>query len=199
MIPKRPSQCLQVLRVFLLTLPLALSGCGVEADRPLSSPRYAERDPRLEGLWRANLEKNTFYFYVAYGPGAYGSILLFGKDEKGMSAGTFDFFVTRTSKRTYLNLRPRVEIAADRLRPQKSRMYRFEEYHFSWFGQLVVSDLNGEAFSKAIDQGILHGKVDPFEVTISHTPSDRILSFIESSKPEDVFKKAYTATKIGGP
>jgi hypothetical protein len=188
------------LRSFFLVIPLLLSACGVQSEKPLSTPRYADRDPRLEGLWRASIEKDTLYFYIAYGPGAHGSILLFGKDKKkGMGAETLDFFVTRTPKHTYLNLIPRVEIESGHVRAQKSKMFTFEEYRFSWTGQLVVSDLNGEAFSKAIEQRKLHGKVDLFLVTISHTPSERIVAFIEGSKPEDVFRKAYTATRIGSP
>jgi hypothetical protein len=186
-------------RSFFLAIPLLLSACAVQSEKPLSTPRYSDRDPRLEGLWRVKIEKDTLYFYIAYGPGAHGSILLFGKDKKGMGAESWDFFVTRTPKHTYLNLISRAEIEAGHVRSQKSRMYTFEEYRFSWTGQLVVSDVGGEAFSKAIEQGKLHGKVENFLVTISHTPSERILAFIETSKPKDVFRKAYTATRIGGP
>jgi len=190
---------MSLLRSFLLSIPLLLSACAVQSDKPLSTPRYSDRDPRLEGLWRAKTDKDTLYFYIAYGPGAHGSILLFGKDEKGMGAELLDFFVTRTPKHTYLNLITRGEIESGHLHAQKSRMYSFQEYHFSWTGQLVVSAVGGEAFSKAIKEGKLHGKVEQFVITISHTPSERILAFIEGSKPEDVFIKAYSATRIGSP
>ena len=191
---------MRFLPLFALAISLLLSACAVESEKPLSSPRYADRDLRLEGLWRIKLdEKDTAYFYVAYGPGAHGSIMLFGKDKTGMGAMSWDFFVTRTPKHAYLNMIPFVEVSRGHVRPHPSNMYTFEEYRFSWRGQLVVSSVGGEVFSKAVKAGKLHGKTDLFTTTISHEPSARVLAFIETSRPEDVFMKSWTATKIGSP
>jgi hypothetical protein len=191
---------MRFLPLFLLAVSLLLSACAVESEKPLSSPRYADRDPRLEGLWRVKLdEKDIVYFYIAYGPGADGSIMLFGKDKTGMSTMSWDFFVTRTPKHAYLNMIPLIEVNHGHVRSRPSKMNTFAEYRFSWSGQLVVSSVGGEVFSKAVKEGKLHGKTDPFTTTISHERSERVLAFIETSRPEDVFMKSWTATKIGSP
>jgi hypothetical protein len=105
-------------------------------------------------LWRVRLdEKGTVYFYIAYGPGAHGSIMFFGKDKTGMGTMSWDFFVTRTPKHTYLNMIPLVEVSRGHVRPRPSKMYAFEEYRFSWRGQLVVSSVGGEVFQKQSKKG----------------------------------------------
>jgi hypothetical protein len=191
---------MRFLPLFAFAVSLLLSACAVESEKPLSSPRYADKDPRLEGLWRVKLdEKDTVYLYIAYGPRAHGSIMLFGKDKTGMGTMSWDFFVTRTSKHAYLNMLPLVEVSRGHVRPRPSKMYTFEEYRFSWRGQLIVSSVGGEVFSKAVKEGKLHGKTDLFTTTISHEPSQRVLAFIETSRPQDVFMKSWTATKVGNP
>ena len=56
------SNRVSLLRFLLISIPLLWSACAVQSDRPLSTPRYADRDPRLEGLWRAKTDKDTLYF-----------------------------------------------------------------------------------------------------------------------------------------
>jgi len=168
----------------------------VVADRPLSSARYADRDPRLEGLWRTDDGK---YFYVVYGPGAHASILSFGRDKKGIDTGSWDIFVTRTPKHTYLNITARDRIAREQMRFGRAKGYAFAEYHFSWFGELSVSPVGGDAFSKAVEQKKLHGKNEFLTTTISRENPERIIALIENSKSKDVFIGTSRARKIGKP
>jgi hypothetical protein len=187
---------------FLLWLVISFlfTCCSVQSDRPLSAPRDTERDLRLEGLWSVKDEKQTRYFYVAYGQGAYGSILAFGKEKDGLDAESFDFFVTRTPNRNYLNVIDRGNIKARDARQQTKQMYLFAEYHFSWASSLVLSQFKSQPFEQAIKNGILHGKLEALGgVTILQTPSERILSFVETSKQDEIFLKVCVATKIRGP
>jgi hypothetical protein len=184
---------------------LLLSSCALVSDKPLLSPRYAVRDARLEGLWRSDTEQGPAYFYVAYGTTARGSVLFFGKDKNGLSTASWDFFVIRTAKHAYLNMdiasAKETGLSANRenVRDPPRNGYFFMEYHFSWSGQLVISDVGGESFSRAVQEGKLHGKADLFLTTIQHETPGRLLAFIEAAKPEDVFHKLWIAKKIGTP
>jgi hypothetical protein len=183
-----------------------LSSCGLQSDKPLLSPRYAERDVRLEGLWRSDTEQGPAYFYIAYGTTARGSILFFGKDKNGLSTQSWEFFVIRTAKHAYLNIElasiksTGVTAAREKVRLHPTG-YTFMEYHFSWTGQLALSAVGGQSFANAVQQGKLHGKTGLFSDTeIRHERPGRLLAFIEASKPEDVFMKPpWTAKKIGSP
>lgn len=192
---------MRILPSFLFAVSLLLSACGVVvSDKPLSSPRYSDRDPRLEGLWRVEEQKNVSYFYVVYGPDAHGSILSFGRDEKGLDAISCDFFVTRTLKHSYMNLSLEGEARRGHVKRITTKQYMFAEYHFSGSGKLVTSLIGGESFSRAIKQGKLHGKTDKYSNSTLHDTSERVLTFIETSRPKDVLEKSpTTATRIGKP
>jgi hypothetical protein len=189
---------MRALSLFALFITFLLSACAIESDRPLSSPRYAPRDQRLEGLWRAKVGEDAIYFYIAYGPDGHGSILSFGRDKDGMGTMLWNFFVTRTARHAYLNMTSLVSVDRGHVHQSPSKTYMFVEYRFSWRGQLVASLVGGEVFSKAIKEGKLHGKTDLFTTSISHETSKRVLGFIDTAKPEDVFMKPWVATKIGG-
>ncbi len=113
-------------RSFFLAISLLLSACVV-SDTPLSSPRDADRDLRLEGLWRCDLVP---YFYIAYGPDAHGSILCFGRDKTGMGVMRWDFFVTRTPKHRYLNLDLREVIERGHIKRATGKGYIFADCRF---------------------------------------------------------------------
>jgi hypothetical protein len=193
-------RCLSPL-LFLIPISLLLSACGglVVSDKPLSSPRYTDRDLRLEGLWRTEDENKVAYFYVAYGRGAHGSMLSFSRGEKGIDRTSWDFFVTRTPKYAYLNVTPLDTVSRKQLQLNKGKAYVFVEYHFSWFGELVLSPVGGEAFAKAVEQKRLHGKNEFLSTTISHQNPQGLVTLIETSRRKDVFMGTIRARKIGSP
>jgi hypothetical protein len=193
--------------MLLAVLPL-LSGCAVtESEKPLSPPASAVPDKRLEGLWRADGKGESGYLYISYGVKATGSVMAFGKDTgSGMGSAQYDFFVTRTAKHNYVNLSHGVFRDPDALfgSPEDPEAYIFAEYHFSWTGQLVYSLVTGDAFVKAVEAGKLRGKVfyddqkRPINALLKDSPK-RILDFIESSKPADVFGAPEKLTWTGHP
>jgi hypothetical protein len=192
--------------ILLAVLPL-VSGCGiVESERPLSPPRSAVRDQRLEGLWRPDGKGEAGYLYITFHPRGDGSVMIFSKysGTGAISTAQYDFFVTRTSKHDYLNLSHGVSRDPGFWPSARSGTYIFAEYHFTWLGQLAYSMVAGDAFGKAVDAGKLRGKVQRDKkygvVGLFLTDSSRhILDFIESSKPGDVFGAPTKLSKIGGP
>ncbi len=166
----------------------------MESDKPLSLPRSSDRDVRLEGLWRSKSEKESGYLYIAYGSGAHGSMLAFSKDKTGVSTDLWDFFVTRTAKHFYLNM---TQASPKREEVTSHKTYTFLEYHFSWNGQLIVAPVGGKAFENAIKERKLHGTTNQFTTTISHEPVGRLLAFIETARPEDVFMARSAMIKAG--
>ena len=170
------------------------------SDEPLSSPRYAYRDSRLEGLWKTEGEKNVIYVYAVYDARGRGSMLVFGRDEKGgIGHDYWDYLITRTSKHTYLNVSPRDPISRRQLQSSHGKAYVFFEYHFSWFGEVVLSPVGGPAFSEAIEKKKLHGRNEFLTTTISRENPERILQLLENSKPKDVLMSGFRVRKIGGP
>jgi hypothetical protein len=193
----------------VLAIPLLLAGCNtLESVKPLSSPQSATPDRRLEGLWTDASSKNSSgYVYIAYPASGPGSLMMLGKDnDKGLQTLGYTFFVTRTPLHNYLNLSHLVETSEGKTHTDNSDLYSFVEYHFSPAGHLVYSTVGGEAFSKAVESGRLKGKVTRDPKTKSPTgttltdSSERILSFIESAKPTEVFEQQpQTLEKIGAP
>ncbi len=187
------------LAILALAVPLLLSGCAVvQSERPLSAAKVADRDPRLEGIWREQIaDQETDYFCVAYGADAHGTILQLSKDKAGAAATPIDFFVTRTPRHSYLNLLQPPAPGPGRSHSHGRRMYEFAEYHFSWRGQLLISPVGGTGFAEALKRGVLHGKNDGSTVTIAPADAGRIPAFIEGSKRDDVLWPPFVATKIG--
>ncbi|PYL28470.1 MAG: hypothetical protein DMF45_09055 [Verrucomicrobia bacterium] len=143
--------------------------------------------------------KRTLVVYVAYDARGRGSMLGFSRDEKGIDRTSWDFFVMRTPKHTYLNVTPRETVSRKQLQLSRGKAYVFFEYHFSWFGELVLSPVGGAAFSQAVERKRLHGKNEFLATTISRENPQRILELLETSKPKDVFMATIRARKIGRP
>jgi len=196
------------LLLLLAILPL-FAGCGVVVSKnPLSSPHGAVRDKRLEGMWRVEDGKGVYrYVFIAYNPAGNGVIYQLektGTSGPGLSTATYVFFVTRTPKDNFLNIRegaPNNQLAST---VTGSGAYMFAEYHFTWLGQLSYSMVAAsDAFGNAIDSGKLKGKVerDKNKVTdvLLTDSSKHILDFIESSKPKDVFGPPSKLSWIGPP
>jgi len=208
---------MRLLLLTLLAVPLLLAGCdSVESVHPLSSPRSALPDPRLEGMWRAPATSGTSgntYLYIAFHSRAAGTIFTISNDKTdGLQTFKYDFFVTHTPRHDYMNFSNLVvtpdkngELSSQLLQPGR---YSFAEYHFNWLGQLRISQVEGAAFSDAVKNGKLRGetqyaivnkKETPVGVLLTDSPA-HILSFIESSKPKDVFSTPPAPfNRIGGP
>ena len=192
--------------ILLAIFPL-MTGCvTVESKNPLSSPRLAVPDKRLEGLWRNGDGKaGSGYLYIAYRPHGEASVLSFGPDDKsGIGTMQYDFFVTHGPKHDYLNLSHAVDHMQGAIHRDRSGNYTFVEYHFTWLGQLVYRQVEGGTFSQAVEHGKLRGKLTYDKKTkgVTNTlltdSSEHILKFIESSKPEDVLGAPQKYSRIGG-
>ena len=109
------------------------------------------------------------------------------------------FLSCATPKHTYLNVTPRETVSRKQLQLSRGKAYVFFEYHFSWFGELVLSPVGGAAFSQAVERKRLHGKNEFLATTISRENPQRILELLETSKPKDVFMATIRARKIGRP
>jgi hypothetical protein len=189
----------------LSAILLLLAGCAsVESEKPLSSPKLAFRDPRLEGLWRPEGKGASGYLYIAYrAKSGIGSVMSIDQDGgDGIGTSQYDFFVTRSGKRNYVNLSHGTSRGEGEIHADRSGHYLFVEYRFSWRGQLIYSIMNPNLFTKAVESGQLKGKVTYDENKNSDTllkdSPERILKFIESCKQADIFVEPSTCDKIGG-
>jgi hypothetical protein len=208
----------RILPLILLAASLLLSGCvdDVVSVQPLSSPKTATPDSRLEGLWRAKDGSGYDYFafgrHAGQGNGA-NLLLKFGSsganspenDQIGWS-NSMNFFVTRTKNHRYLNMSKDYERYGGDNNPRLNQDdYVFLEYHFSKRGDLLLSTLSNDFFTKAINDKKLRGEVidESFIINTSYPyltdSSDHILSFIEASDPEKIFISPTKFTRIGGP
>jgi hypothetical protein len=196
------------MRLSFLILPAALlflAGCSsVESVKPLSSPRAAVPDHRLEGLWGSTDKGSSGYIYIAYPAHiGTGSLMAFGQnDKRGIGKYEEDFFVTRTAKHNYMNMNHTVIHTDGEVHLDRSGHYSFAAYHFTLRGQLVYAMANPDAFAKAVQTGKLRGKLTydknkNVTDTLLKDSSERILAFIESSKPGDLFSPATKMNKLG--
>jgi hypothetical protein len=195
--------------LILSIISLLMPACTVlESKKPLSSPDQAVSDRQLEGLWRTSGNQDRTYVYIAYGSKGIGSMMIFGKikdkDNPGLDFHLQDFFVTRTAKHRYLNLTHAIYRNSFGAQLSPSTTYTFMAYQFSRTGRLVVSMSNDNVFTDAIQSGKLRGTIkgDLGSFTngaVIEDSSDHILSFIESPKPNPIFIKVWTLTKISGP
>lgn len=110
----------------------------------------AYRDERLEGLWLARVDKTNWYLYIAYTSGSKGVMTAFGSDETAPGAVTWSFFVTPTPKHTYLNLVELSELSRGKARVFTRQKFSFMQYRFDWRRRLVLSNVGGDIFSKAV-------------------------------------------------
>jgi hypothetical protein len=193
--------------ILLAILPLFSACSVVQSKNPLSPRSSAVRDGRIEGLWQEDLGKGSFqYVFFTYHAGRNdGSIMEFKKNDVGsVSSAQYDFFVTRTPKHDYLNVTNGHTDNEQTFPVGRPGSYSFAEYHFNWMGRLVYSMIGGNGFAKAIDEGKLKGIVErdsKKNITAIYLTdsSKRILDFIESSKPQDVFDSTAKLTWVGGP
>jgi len=173
-----------ILRIFLPVLAavsLLLTGCALlNSDRPLAPFGTAARDTRLEGMWCPRKKSDNGYLYIAYRTGNMGSLLAVSKDGKsGVTTTGCDFFVTRTRKGSYMNVTQVSEDGAPT--NQTPRMWLFVKYWFAWNGDLLGSEVGGNAFVSAVKSGKLPGTVDSNNiVTVKGAPPGRLLSIIEN-------------------
>jgi hypothetical protein len=193
--------------ILLAILPLFSACSVVQSKNPLGPRSAAVRDERLEGMWKVDEGKGKFgYVFFAYhAHGGDGTIMELTKNDAGQVASAkYDFFVTRSSKHDYLNVTNGHSSDESVFSIGRGGTYSFAEYHFNWLGELVYSMVGGDGIAKAVDEGKLKGKVDRDskgavnDIYLTDT-SKRMLDFIESSKPKDVFEMTTKLTWVGGP
>jgi len=193
---------MRILPLILLAASLLLSGCtsGVVSKNPLSSPKFATTDPRLEGLWRAKV--GSGYDYFAFGKVSAKGInlfLQFGKPGDLASSNSTNFFVTRTPRHSYLNISNDYERDANADKPSLNQDdYTFLEYHITNRGDLILSWLDPDIFTKAIAAGKLRGNSNSSYPYLTDS-SDHILTFIEASDPKKMFFPLSKLTRTGAP
>ncbi|HEX4086167.1 MAG TPA: hypothetical protein VHY22_14725 [Chthoniobacteraceae bacterium] len=193
------------LACILLPVLTLLSGCvSMESVNPLSSPRAAKADYRLEGMWRSKDDKSTSYLMLSYRKKGLGSLIYVSADDSGaIDTLREDFFVTHTAAGDYLNLTNGVYAVDGKAHRDHPGPYTFAKYRFSWLGRLMTAGINSDSFVTAVQHGTLKGKLtrdNKGNVTnlLLTDSSARILHFIESSKPGEIFAKETRFEKVGG-
>jgi hypothetical protein len=204
-------------RIWMLLLTAAglamLAGCEtVESDHPLSPPRTAVVDKRLEGMWKNTEKKETGYIYVAYGLGRTGSILqieLADMKEPQINPTKMNFYVTHTPRNDYLNYYRVINYAEGKAEKNRWGTYQFAKYRFNWLEQLILSYPDINVFSDAVKDGKLKGEVtyqtnkdatgkiekSPSDVHLTDS-SEHILDFVEQSK--NAFVEWRKMNRVGG-
>jgi hypothetical protein len=199
---------MRVFAILSLALFPILSGCGVvQSVQPLSSPRMAVADKRLEGLWRETGVRGNVYYYFSFAADSHGTVMIFGTDPKsGFAQFKYDFFVTPAGKEGYLNLSHLVTDGPNGafFKPEGDN-YFFAKYRFNWLGQLEYWPVMGDVFGKAVESHKLRGKADYDKQDDSYDniyltdSSQHVFDFINSSKPKDVLGVLTKLTWVGGP
>ena len=196
---------LRAIRFLTITLALGLltGGC-VRSEQPLSTRAAARPDPRLVGTWHA-VGKNDGGLkdvQASFDQRGIGHLLIAADNSNfAPSPDLPEFFVTRTQRNSYLNVRLRDD--ARKGFHWRSKHYKFYKYQFSRDQKTVrLWSLRADPFERAITAGKLkgvlakddHGSQD--SSTTLQDSSEAILSFIESTPDGEIFEKYGTFRRV---
>ncbi len=187
----RPARLIAV----FLAISVVLFSCeGPESVNPLSDPRTARHDTRLEGVWFAQTERGPMYVHcIPADAGMTHIIVVFHKKE---SAGVIAFrsFPTIIEDAHYMNLRL---IEPDT--PEPKQAYYLARYDVSKDGVLTVWQMKASEVAQAIADGRLKGKVRrgqiPTHVEITDSAAN-IVEYIRKADQNKLFESRLALRRI---
>ena len=139
-----------------------IAGCEPpQSTHPLSDPATAKADPRLKGVFVANLDGGEAWLH--FNPRAAGpvvDVVLIGHDDQqGAMVLHYEGFATQIGTGSYLNLRAKkFEDILDQ-RYSLSPKYIFARYEIRKDGALTLSVMDDGPATKAIRKKEIEGKL----------------------------------------
>jgi hypothetical protein len=165
---------------------LAMSCEPVRSKNPLSDPSGAKVDPKLVGLWTARVDGKPMFLHVVPHPDGQMDLLLVGDSTHGAASLHYQGHLTEALGAKLLSLRGKTipnpleekfELAPD---------WIFARYELRRDGSMALSWMDDEAPRKAIEAGVLSGRVAKGNPVRIEDESAKILAFIQAesaSKP----------------
>lgn len=140
----------------------AIAGCEPpQSVNPLSDPAAAKADPRLNGVFAANLDGDAAWLH--FNPRAAGAVvdvILIGHDgQKGAMVLHYEGFPTQIGTGSYLNLKAKTFDDMFEQRYTLSPNYIFAKYEIAKDGALTLSVMHDGPATKAIRKKEIDGKV----------------------------------------
>lgn len=141
---------------------VVIAGCEPPLSvNPLSDPASAKADPRLKGVFVANLDGGEAWLH--FNPRSAGpvvDVVLIGHDDQqGAMVLHYEGFATQIGSASYLNLRAKKFDDILDQRYTLAPMYLFAKYEIAKDGALTLSVMDDEPATKAIRKKEIDGKV----------------------------------------
>jgi len=192
------------LSLFLLATAALLGGCVPESQHPLSAPAKAMVDDQLEGAWTLKKDRELAFIHfhrrgestneiVAALGGQWTDVVQVVHEESGgIESGSWAMFPTNIGEHSYMN------VIAPNPTKAEDLSYMFMRYKVINGNELHLWRPDVEAFTKAIDDGRIKGKVsrtkgqliNDVEVRITDT-TENLAAFLTSADAQKVFADLY--------
>jgi hypothetical protein len=168
---------------------------------PLSDPGTAKADPKLAGVWAANM--NGAEVWLHFNPretGAVVDVLMIGHDPKdGAMVLHYEGFPSQIGGKSYLNLREKTFANMWESAYTVSTHYIFARYDFEKDGSLTLSVMDGTPATEAIRKkeiaGGVRGESELFTENTLTADSAALAAWVVKAGP-GLFDKLGTFKKI---
>lgn len=192
-------------RVFLAGLVLALLVAGCEPPlsvHPLSDPSAAKPDPKLAGVWAANMDGAEVWLH--FNPretGAVVDVIMIGHDPKdGAMVLNYEAFPSQIAGKSYLNLREKTFPSMLESSYTLSKHYLFARYDFEKDGSVSLYAMDGTPAQDSIRKkeiaGELRGTSDlAADGTLLTASSAELSAWVGKADPK-LFNKLGTYKKV---
>lgn len=172
------------------TILLLLNCVPAEFKYSLSSPENAIADLRLNGLWASSDNNKSYLFFQSKSDSMMDFIWINNKDKnQGADVFEFEIFPTKVNELDLLNLRMVINKNNDNKEYYKS--YFIAKYDIQG-NKLKMSYINDTNCKDLINKGMLKGEIvsdsTGSEKVFITDSSDRIITLIKSSYPDNLFE-----------
>jgi len=163
-------------------------------SNPLSDPRTAKADPRLVGVWNADMKNEKVTITVVADVGASVDLVLVGDhgSGKGAEVGWFHAFPSVISGKTYLNVKAKRRIGdfgSDKTETDKEGFFlRYEVNNEA----LTLWVMDGKEVKAAVALGTLKGSVDTEEDVHVTSDTGTLANFVKNANDAKLFRKLGT-------
>jgi hypothetical protein len=168
-----------------IMIALVMVACAPsESENPLSDPKTATVDTRLEGLWVGAMDQGVAYLhFAAKEAGAMDLVIVVCQPKEGADLLQFEFSSTALGDSSYMNLRERTSTSMNGNKGELSPTYIFAKYDLAPDGTLSISYLDDDLVKSAIEAGAITGN-DKGGLT---APTEKLAAFVKSADPAKLF------------
>ena len=165
--------------MFLLLLPVLMSSCVLQSEKPLGDKADLTVDDNLPGMWSSDQEGETNYLVVLKNDKGCYQFITFDKTFRS-DFSSYTGYVTAVGAERYLNLQT---MEMKKGKPSLSDNYIFANYSAKKKNILEIRFLNEDFFKDAITKGLLKGTTDTTDVTVKDT-SENFANFVKTRQNE---------------